>query len=96
MKTIERWSFSFRIKVMSETAEKQDKKQKQSTIETRTGKLHQFYDSETGEIYDSEHGKALNFYNPDAQKRLKEGEEVSYVLLTTPKGKKIVKSVIKK
>ncbi len=87
---------------MAETAEKKekkekkDKKEKTSTVETRTGKLNQFYDSETGEIYDSEHGKALNFYNPDAQKKLKQGEEVEYVLLTTPKGKKIVKNVIKR
>lgn len=62
----------------------------------RYGKVLEFYDPETGLVSDEKTGKDFEFYNPDAQKYLKVGDEVHYVTVAPPNGRKIVKAVIKK
>ena len=70
--------------------------EKEVVEKERTGKLIEFYDFETGKIIDDKNGKEHLFYNPEAQKRLSVNDQVAYVLLTTPEGRKIVKQIIKK
>ncbi|MES2589461.1 MAG: hypothetical protein V4622_10805 [Bacteroidota bacterium] len=67
-----------------------------SVIETeRTGKLVDFYDEDSGFILEDGTGKEFDFARPGAQFDFGRDERVVFITITTPKGKVIVKTVIK-
>ena len=67
-----------------------------SVVETeRTGILTDFYDLDAGVITEDGTGKDFDFAKPGAQVEFKAGEGVIFITITTPKGKIIVKNVVK-
>jgi hypothetical protein len=67
-----------------------------SVIETeRTGILVDFYDDDAGYIQEDTTGAEFDFARKNAQVDFVKNDKVIFITITTPKGKEIVKSVIK-
>ncbi len=62
----------------------------------RTGVIQEFYDLDTGTVVQTSNGKEFDFYNVNVQLSFKVGEEVTFITITTPSGRKIVKAIMKK
>lgn len=68
-----------------------------SVVETeRTGKIKDFYDDETGVILEDNTGKEFDFVQPGAMVNFNRGDGVIFITITTPSGRVITKSVIRK
>lgn len=68
-----------------------------SVVETeRTGILVDFYDEDTGVIREEGTGTDFDFARPRAQVDFIKNEKVIFITITTPSGKKIVKTILKK
>ncbi len=67
-----------------------------SVVETeRTGILLDFYDEDTGIIKEDGTGSDFDFARPGAQREFIKNEKIIFITITTPSGRKIVKSIIK-
>lgn len=68
-----------------------------SVVETeRTGILLDFYDEDTGVIQEDGTGTDFDFARRGAQVDFVKNEKVIFITITTPSGKKIVKTILKK
>lgn len=68
-----------------------------SVVETeRTGTLTEFYDSDTGLIREDSTGGSFEFAKEGAQTEFQIGEGVIFITITTPKGRIITKSILKR
>lgn len=62
----------------------------------REGIIAEFYDGDTGRIKEEGTASDFDFVRPGAQVEFIINDRVLFITITTPSGKKIVKSVIKK
>lgn len=68
-----------------------------SVVETeRSGILTEFYDSDTGLIKEDSTGTNFDFAKEGAQGEFQIGEGVIFITITTPKGRVITKSILKR
>ena len=62
----------------------------------RIGVIQEFYDADTGTVVETGNAKEFDFSIVNIQSIFSEGEEVKFITITTPSGRKIVKSIMKK
>lgn len=65
----------------------------QVSQEEKTGVLDLFYDGDTGSIKEDGSNTPRDFYHPGAQTEFVIGDSVSYMILTLPNGRVIVKDI---
>jgi hypothetical protein len=62
----------------------------------RIGVIQEFYDLDTGTVVETKNGKEFDFFIPKVQAMFKVSEEVIFITITTTRGRKIVKAILKK
>jgi|LakMenEpi03Aug12_release.lakeMendotaPanAssembly.Ray.scaffolds.fasta_scaffold5873579_1 hypothetical protein len=68
-----------------------------SKIENCEGSIKKFYDNDTGSVSYFSTTTYFDFYEPGAMQKFKEGDLVTYVTVSEPpKGRRIVKNVVRK
>jgi hypothetical protein len=65
------------------------------TVTEKTGIISEFYDVDSGLIIEDETGKEFDFVRKGAQVNFLNNEKVIFVTITTPRGKEIVKEIVK-
>jgi hypothetical protein len=61
----------------------------------KTGILTEFYDADSGIIVEDQTGKEYDFARLGAQVDFKLNDKVIFITITTPKGKEIVKQIVR-